>query len=418
MLIDKASLSQWLTYIESTHHQSIDMGLGRVNAVFKKLAIDFSKACVVTVAGTNGKGSTCRFIEQACLKAGLSVGVYSSPHIIAFNERIRVNGQDLLDEPICSAFSAIENAKQDISLTYFEYATLAAFYCFAQAKPDVIVIEVGLGGRLDATNIVDANIGVITSIGLDHQSYLGNTTNDIAREKAGIIKPNQELVIGYAPVHESVLEIIEQFQINVQYRNTHFDDTSLQITQLERLSFDISKARIPYPNVMTAISAISCIASYFNKPEPVLLNKNEMQSLINTVSMPGRMQILSENPCIVLDVAHNEAAAELVVNKLQQMQFHRCHIVVGMLADKNIEATLDVLRQLSVATWHCTDLPTQRGEKATRFAQFLSPLNEQYICYSSVQDALNGALDTAKLNDLILVVGSFIVAEECMKALS
>ncbi|MFW8589355.1 bifunctional tetrahydrofolate synthase/dihydrofolate synthase [Glaciecola sp. 2405UD65-10] len=417
MLNDQASLPQWLAYIENTHHQSIDMGLGRINRVFNELAIDFSKVCVVTVAGTNGKGSTCRFIEQACLKAGLSVGVYSSPHITAFNERIRINGQDLPDESICSAFMAIEKAKQDISLTYFEYATLAAFYSFAQAKLDVIVIEVGLGGRLDATNIVDANIGVITSIGLDHQSYLGNTTNDIAREKAGIIKPHQELIIGYAPVHESVLKVIQQHQVNVRYRTIDFDDTSLQITEQKRLAFDISDAHIPHPNVMTAISAISCIAQYFNKPEPILLNESEMQSLINTVSMPGRMQILSENPYIILDVAHNEAAAELVVKKLQQMHFSRCHIVVGMLSDKNIEATLGVFRQLNVETWHCTDLPTERGEKAARFAQYLSPLNEQCVCHLSVQDALNAALETATVNDLILVVGSFIVAQECMKAL-
>jgi len=417
MLSDKATLSEWLAYIESTHHQSIDMGLTRSRKVFVDLGIDLSSSCVITVAGTNGKGSTCRFIEQVCLEAGLSVGVYSSPHIVAFNERIRINGKDLSDALICEAFKSVEDAKQETSLSYFEYATLAAFWAFAQNPLDVIIIEVGLGGRLDATNIVDADVGVITSIGLDHQSYLGNTTNDIAREKAGIIKPHQKVVIGYAPVHDSVRESIVLNEAVAVYRGQDFDDNTLFLPNEPSVSFDISAAKIPQPNVMTAIAAIHCIATFLKAKEMLLLPHDKIQALINKVSMPGRLQVLQTTPYIVLDVAHNEAAATLVVKQLQQMTYSRCHIVIGMLKDKNIEATVECFNALAPVKWYCVDLPSDRGEKATRFNTILTQLKQDTECYNTLAKGLDAAKNNAKTDDLILVVGSFIVAQQCMLAL-
>lgn len=418
MLSDKATLAEWLAYIESTHHQNIDMGLTRSRKVFMDMDIHFSKSCVITVAGTNGKGSTCRFIEQACLQAGLKVGVYSSPHITAFNERIRIDGHDVSDQAICEAFSAVEQAKQNTSLTYFEYATLAAFWAFAQNELNVIIIEVGLGGRLDATNIVDADIGVITSIGLDHQAYLGDTTNDIAREKAGIIKPNQQVVVGYAPVHNSVLESISSNNAVALFREQDFDDSNMFLANGQTIHFNTAESKIPLSNVMTAIATLKCMAKVLKVDETLLLAHNDLQALINEVSMPGRLQVLSTQPYIVLDVAHNEAAAELVVKKLQQMSYARCHIVIGMLKDKNIEATLKRFNELSPYMWYCVDLPSERGEKAARFVPTLISLQQSNQCFSSLKEALQAAIDSAIADDLILVVGSFIVAQQCMLALA
>lgn len=412
-----SSLAQWLDYIENTHHKNIDMGLTRSRKVFVDLGVDFSQSCVVTVAGTNGKGTTCRFIEQACLAAGLRVGVYASPHIESFNERIRINGDDVGEADICAAFTTIHSTKADTSLTYFEYATLAAFYLFAQQPLDVVIIEVGLGGRLDATNIVDANIGIITSIGLDHQAYLGNTTELIAAEKAGIVKPHQRVVIGYAPVHESIKDIVEFQKVEVLFKGEHFSDNSIYLSEADTVSFDISEAKIPQQNVMTAIAGLRCIAKHLGADEPLLVKQSSLQSLIQTVNMPGRLQVLSDAPSIVLDVAHNEAAAKLLVHNLQLKDFNKCHIVIGMLKDKNIESTINELLALKPATWHCIDLPSDRGEKAQRFADYLQSQGHSSHCYQTFAPALQAAKAAALKNDLILVVGSFVLASQCMHLL-
>lgn len=428
MLSASSSLAQWLSYIESQHHQNIDMGLARSRKVFIDLGLDFSKQCVVTVAGTNGKGTTCRFIEQACVAAGVSNAVYASPHIVNFNERIRINGEDASDQDICSAFHAVEQAKGDTTLTYFEYATLAAMYLFHQYNLDVCILEVGLGGRLDATNIVDADIAVITSIGLDHQAYLGNTTELIAAEKAGIIKPHQQVVIGYKPVHDSVIDKIDNEDNIALLAGPDFGHEDINIDG-KNYHFSTAKAAIPKQNIMTAIATLSCIAACAELSDknlantfmenalcqPFLLAPKHLQALIEKVNMPGRMQILSTQPLLILDVAHNEAAAQLILKQTQEMDYNECHIVIGMLKDKNIEATIDVFAQLEPSLWHCVDLPTQRGEKAARFEQHINTLGQSAVCYASLSAGLKSALDLAKADDLVLVVGSFIVASECME---
>ncbi|MGB3726575.1 MAG: bifunctional tetrahydrofolate synthase/dihydrofolate synthase [Glaciecola sp.] len=419
-----ASLEQWLAYIEQTHHQSIDMGLSRCEAVFNRLNVNYHNATIVTVAGTNGKGTTCRFIEQACIKAGLSVGVYASPHIERFNERIRLKGQEVSNADICHAFCAIEDARGDISLSYFEYATLAALYLFSSPQADsvnsavqaldVIVIEVGLGGRLDATNIVDAHIGVITSIGLDHQAYLGDTTALIAQEKAGIIKPNQYVVVGYEQAHQELLDIANKQAQHIWLRGQDFNDHSITING-HTFSFDTRTSLIPTPNVMTAITVLHAIALHRDLAFPLMLSESDLQGLIGTVNMPGRLQIIKQSPTVVLDVAHNEAAAKLLAKQMSSFDYQRCFIVIGMLTDKNVETTIDELSRLVPVKWYCTDLPSDRGEKASRFVQKIASIEQHAEAFSSVEDALRLAQQDATNNDLILVVGSFIVASECMQ---
>ncbi|GAB55281.1 dihydrofolate synthase [Glaciecola punicea ACAM 611] len=434
------SLHDWLEYIESAHTQVIDMGLERVQKVFKRLSLDFAARCVVTVAGTNGKGTTCRFIEQACLHAEKTVGVYASPHISLFNERIRIGGLDVDDATLCAAFTKIYEAAsglkshnndsvETISLSYFEYATLCALLIFAEKNVDVCVLEVGLGGRLDATNIIDANIGVITSIGFDHQSYLGNTLDAIAGEKAGIIKPAQRVVIGYSSMQDSVGKILTQFSIHTLLCEQDFgliqSKSSAVASSLStgwiRVDntlehFSLQHTQIPAQNVMTAIATLHFIAQFFAHSEPLLLQHKTLEALINKVNVPGRFEVVSQSPYIILDVAHNEDSAKYLLWRLQQKQFNQCHILIGMLKDKNIEATIEQLISVN-AQWYCVDLPAPRGEKADRLQKALHSLNKKSETFNDVPTALKRCVQECQTGDIILVVGSFILASNFMQAL-
>jgi dihydrofolate synthase/folylpolyglutamate synthase len=425
------TLNEWLKFIESAHIQDIDMGLERVRNVYNRLALDFSSKCVISVAGTNGKGTTCRFIEQASLLANKRVGVYASPHIEQFNERIRLDGIDVTDANLCAAFAQVYNAangnrsqnEKPITLTYFEYATLCALYLFAHSDIDICILEVGLGGRLDATNILDANIGIITSIGLDHQSYLGNTTEAIAGEKAGIIKAAQQVVIGYENMHETVKAVLETFSNRALLCGEDFGITHMHAGIIGWIDingtlqkFSLVKAKIPPQNIMTSIATLKLIAEYFQSPQPLLLPVTTIDSLIEKVGLAGRFETINQAPLIILDVAHNEDSAEYLVTKMQQQDYNNCHIVIGMLKDKNIEGTIARLSLLN-AKWYCVDLPTPRGEKSHRLATAVDKYQQKHLQFEKVSSALQQAVDDHRTNDIILIVGSFVLASLCLQEL-
>jgi dihydrofolate synthase/folylpolyglutamate synthase len=440
------TLEQWLAKIEAGHPTEIDMGLERVSKVAHALNIDFDNTAVITVAGTNGKGTTCRMIEAACVEAGLSSGVYGSPHIIAFNERIRINGKDVSDDQICKAFEQITAAKEKISLTYFEYATLAALLLFTQAKLHVVILEVGLGGRLDATNIVDADISVLTSIGLDHQDYLGDTLEQIAWEKAGIVKANKRCVIGYPEHYINAASSIDALHNQVLKRGVDFDlscNTTLEEgareksvcysawlqSKQKRLEFTWSAGHIPPSNIITALASLSFLtdvvdeklsqADVLRAKLVALLNDGvRINALIKTVTLPGRAQMVSLSPLIMLDVAHNEAAAQYLCEKIGTFEFSRCHIVVGMLKDKNIEETIVALSGID-AHWYCADLPGPRGEKHQRLLRAIPDKNhEKHKGFANVESALHSAIEQASNTDMIVVVGSFVTVADATKYLT
>ncbi|MBT1452089.1 bifunctional tetrahydrofolate synthase/dihydrofolate synthase [Glaciecola sp. XM2] len=417
------TLVQWLARIEAGHSVEIDMGLSRVAAVAKRLALDFHHSGVVTVAGTNGKGTTCKIIEACCVANELSVGVYSSPHILCFNERVRINGQDASDKALCEAFAQIDAARAEISLTYFEYATLAGLLLFSQAKLDVVILEVGLGGRLDATNIIDADIAVLTSIGLDHQDYLGDTLEDIAFEKAGIVKRNKHCVVGFEEQYARSNKWIEDHSQAILKRNRDFgvetkpDGSRAWLTYHGlRRDYLWSSANIVPQNVITGLASLHVLHDVLSSKDNVkataleafLADSERVKQVIDATHLAGRAQIISKAPWIMLDVAHNEAAATYLREKISTFNASQCHMVVGMLKDKNIEDTIGAFISMK-ASWYCASLPGKRGEKASRLANAISSIpSTQVNTFDSVEAALKRALEQASNTDMIVVFGSFI----------
>lgn len=436
------SLSDWLTYIEQAHTKEIDMGLSRTKDLVKRLNIDFTEQFVVTVGGTNGKGTTCALIEQICLHAGLTVGVYSSPHLVDFCERIRLNGNLISQSMLCDIFEQIDNSRKDraqgsIDLTYFEFATLAALSAFSQQKVDVVILEVGLGGRLDAVNVIDADVAVITSIGLDHQAWLGDTKEKIAFEKAGIFRTNKPAIIGEEAPQQSMLEYAEQIGANLICRGEDFMfEEASDLISIQGRQFSTKNAKIPKQNVATALAAVNALSqSAFSRSDNVISNKlktaypflaraSDIQAIIDKTQLMGRRHILRQQKideccAIILDVAHNEDSALQLSRLMRTYSFDTCHIVVGMLKDKNIEISLQVFSDIN-AHWYCAALPTNRGEKAERLVRAVQSStelnsNSKIEPFETVDLAFKQALSNAQANDIILVMGSFLTVAAVLK---
>ena len=314
------------------------------------------------------------------------------------------------------------NLAQDHEFIYPYYRLLEE-----KVKLDVCLLEVGLGGRLDATNIIDADIGVITSIGLDHQDYLGNTLSDIAFEKAGIIKPKQHVVVGYDNPQSSLLNYIVETN-TAFFKGVNFDlkedSTNNSVGWVrfndELYEIDLSRAKIPQQNIMTAIATLLFVFDKLVKQEATKFESinyiDISQRLVPQVTMPGRFQVLQKKPYIILDVAHNQAAAELVVKQCARLDYTHCYIIVGMLKDKNITDTIKTLSALK-PSWLCSELPGARAVKAEVIANDAKQCSKNVRILPCIESALNLVKNEASPSDLILVVGSFIVASECLYAL-
>jgi len=397
-LIDKVfSLNDWLSYIEEVHPLGWDLGLNRVREVGRRLKLLHPAATTVLVAGTNGKGSTCEYLERFAMANGLSVGKSTSPHIHLFNERIAIDGEPVSDQSIVRAFQEIESARKEITLTYFEFATLASLFLFSQQKVDVAILEVGLGGRLDAMNIVDPDLTIITSISLDHQDWLGNTRAEIAREKAGIMRAGVRCILADRDPPESVDEYASELGAPLSIIGRDFDSLEDIDTVLPRDSFDAAQ------------QASKMLGWDVSSSEEIGV----------TTRLTGRRTVLKDKCEVLLDVAHNPAAAIGLAEHLCAHWHGRdIHAVIGMYKDKDIESFLGILVPL-FKTCHLTSLGEPRGEDADRILRRLSVKPDGNVeTYVNIKDALDGAREEASPADLILVCGSFPVVSSVLQLLN
>ena len=483
---DFSCLDEWLYYLEHLHNTEIDLGLSRIGEVAKRLHIDFSFALVITVAGTNGKGTTCAFLENALLDESITgqftakqtavsysqqtcaskaactvnskVAVYSSPHIEHFNERLRINKRDIDDHSLIKAFQAIEIARRDISLSYYEFTTLAAFVVLMSLKPDVIILEVGLGGRLDATNIIDADVAVITSVDIDHQAFLGNDRESIGFEKAGIMRANQHIIIGDPDAPKSVLNFAQQVNaINtpenlpkalnkIKIRNKDFfikeqtassNETELDFVwqcmqaddaqqskawQLKNLS----APHIPTDNLATALMVLKQLG--------VSLTCAKVNSLIAQTRVAGRTELFSAkkgqakgiklHADVMLDVGHNPHAGRFLAKKLaqyknqnqNQKKYQRIIAVVAMLVDKDITNTVAPFNDI-VDDWYIAPLSVPRAASTEDMLKALTFATNSINCFDNITQAFKIANLNAESTDLILVFGSFYTVAEIRQLL-
>lgn len=411
------TLQQWLDWQEGLHGQVIDLGLERVRAVWQNLDHDLDMP-VITVAGTNGKGSSVAMLEAIYLAASYRVGSYTSPHLLRYNERIRIQGEPVADELLCDAFACIDEARGDTSLTYFEFGTLAALQVFARSEAEVIVLEVGLGGRLDAVNIIDADVALITAIDVDHVAWLGDDREQIGREKAGIMRTARPVVISDSRPPGSLAEESERlgaqaFFIGSDYR---FD------SQEQGWSWhygDSHRSALPEPALrgrfqLQNAAGVMMVLQLLHERLPCSMQA--IRQGLQQVQLPGRFQYLGGAISEVLDVAHNPQSARALAENLQALPLEgRRHAVVGMLADKDIEATLAPLRE-AFASWHLAPPDAGRAADTEQLLQALGQDKEACFLYENITAARVGALNQARPGDQLVIFGSFYTVAEALHA--
>ncbi len=405
------TLPGWLEYIERQHPQSIALGLDRMVPVLARL--DAKLACpVVSVGGTNGKGSVCATLESVLRAAGYRVGLYSSPHLLRFNERVRLDGREAGDTELCDALAAVERARGATPLTYFEFGTLAAGWLFARARLDAVVLEVGLGGRLDAVNAFDADCAVLTSIGIDHVEYLGASRDAIGREKAGIFRRGRPAVIADPQPPASVLELAAALDAKTLLIGRDFGYASENgqwrywgpAGQRSGLAHPALRGAVQLRNAAAALCALDALR------ERLPLTMQEVRLGLAQVVLPGRFQILPGRPRVILDVAHNPEAARTLAANLATSGFAPETLAVcGMLRDKDIDA---VLREVApcVTRWHLASLTGPRGAAASELAAVLqaSGVSAPLMQHASPVEAFAAARESAHEDDKIIVFGSFM----------
>jgi len=402
------TLAEWLGYIERQHPKAIALGLERVSQVFSRMKIKLP-CPVLTVAGTNGKGSTCAMLESILRAAGYRTALYTSPHLLRYNERVRIAGVEASDEALAESFSAVEQARGDVQLTYFEFGTLAAFWLFSREEPEAAILEVGLGGRLDAVNIADADCAVLTSVGIDHVEYLGATREEIGREKAGIFRSGRPAVIADPDPPRSVLDA-------AAYKLLLGKDFGYQVQpgqwsywgpggRRSGLAHPALRGRIQLANAAAAICALGTLEL------PIAMQ--DVRRGLAEVEIAWRFQVLPGRPQVILDVAHNAQAAKVLAQNLSDAGFAPETIAVcGMLRDKDIGA---VLRELAprVTRWHLASLSGPRGAAASDLVKKL-PADSVVSVFDSPANAFAAAKARAGEGDKIVVFGSFLTVAEVM----
>jgi dihydrofolate synthase/folylpolyglutamate synthase len=415
------SLNAWLSWLEQAHPREIDLGLGRITQVATRLDLLSPLSLIVTVAGTNGKGSCVAASAEILRAAGYSVGVYTSPHLLHYNERIRINDRFVADQEICEAFNEIYQAceQESVSLTYFEYGTLAAFYLFKKRQVTAMVLEVGLGGRLDAVNILDADIAIITSIDLDHQDWLGDTREEIGFEKSGIMRANRPMICADTNPPQSLIDyalslstesyfIEKDFSYQVVDKKWCWWNTQYTEKKMHTLP------NLPLPSMAAALQMASVLNLDFIKLD--LLN------LVAELKMPGRFQhVFAQNRHWVMDVAHNPAATAYLARRLSDWQTEnpraKIHALVAMMSDKDRSGSLVNLQSI-IHYWYLVDLSfLPRAATIEQLKENLLKLSLLPTSFGDVHSCMQSAIENSQAHDLILVFGSFFTVAEASKVL-
>lgn len=418
----KKKLPQWLTWMEETRPEhEMDFGLDRIRRVGEQLGLLKPAPFTITVGGTNGKGSTLAVLESILLAAGYRVGLFTSPHFLKFNERIRINGEPVSDDRLCEAFEKINDGRKTTGLTYFEFATLAAVDCFNGAAVDVALMEVGLGGRLDATNAMDPDVSVITTVALDHQEYLGYSIEAIAKEKSGILRPHKPAVYGSDPVPLAIDEMAERLDSPLYCRGRAF---SLERQEgrwswcgVDKEGQPLRLDHLPIPDVVIDNAATAIQALQF-LPEPIPFEA--VARGLSRVAVTGRFQRLAmtngngEPVEVVLDVAHNPQAAQMLRARLDESPVAgKARAVIAICKDKDY---MDVVHCLEgdIHGWYVAQFDSPRALPADELAGQLLAREYPVNSYQNVDEALNSALASSAPEDRVLVMGSFMTVSAAL----
>ena len=411
-----SNAKQWLAYIESLHPKSIAMGLDRVQTAANKLQLKPNYP-IITVAGTNGKGSVCAMLSHIYTDASYRVGCYTSPHLVRYNERVCVNLNAISDDDLCAAFAAVEAARGEVALTYFEMGTLAAMWHFCRQSLDVLILEVGLGGRLDAVNIFEPSCAIVTAIDLDHMEYLGDTREKIGLEKAGIFRANTLAICGDENPPQSLLDYAVKIGANLALINRDFSITKIA----QGWQYVAGDARLESINLGLAGDFQA------NNAACVLYAVEHLQALLPTarasiyqglthVNLAGRFQQISANPHIIVDIAHNPQAARSLAHNLHNLPCAgKTFAVFAMLADKDINGVISALMS-QIDAWYLADINAIRGAKALDLQAVLNlqVIKKPVQLFANVTTALAAACIEANKNDRIIVFGSFYTVADAL----
>lgn len=417
-----ATLQEWLDWQESLHPSKIELGLERVADVWGQLGRERLNSIVITIAGTNGKGSSAAILESILLASGYSVGCYTSPHLLEYNERIRVDGRMASDQAICAAFERVDQARGEISLTYFEFGTLAALDIFAGARLDVVILEVGLGGRLDAVNIIDPDVSLITSIDIDHSDWLGDSRDQIALEKAGILRPGRPAVFGGTNPPQALLDRASELGVDLSVAGKDFTYTftndswgwSGRCTGYARIPRPIHKGRFVLQNSAAVLMVLELMR------ERLAITVDSVTKGIQGMVIPGRFQVIQGAVTLILDVAHNpEAASELAANLRAMPVKGRILAVFSALADKDIAGVVGPLAGL-IDRWYIGRIDAERAAGLEQLAGSITASGadpSSIYRNGSLSQAIAKAMADAETHDTLIVFGSFFTVAEMMKSL-
>lgn len=406
------TLNDWLARAEHLHPKNIELGLERAKEMAQRLGLRFG-CPVITVAGTNGKGSTCAMLESILTHAGYRTAVFTSPHLVRFEERLRLKGESVDASKLIASFEVVEKARGDLPLTYFEFTTLGILHCMTEEKPDVAILEVGLGGRLDAVNIIDTDCAVITSIDLDHMEYLGPDRESIGFEKAGILRPGKPAIVSDPMPPQSVIDHAAAIGADLWRFGTDFN-VSGDKQQWGWSGRGRRYSGLAYPALRGAnqlINAAGVLAALEALRPQLPITAQAVRNGLAMVELPGRFQIVPGEPALVLDVAHNAHAVAALAENLDAMGFYpTTHGVFGVMADKDLAPILARIGPM-IDRWYFTDLPTPRAAKAADLLAAWQAQNTRTDASGSVHagpmEALRAAIEQAGPADRIVVFGSF-----------